>query len=178
MDVDYSGHADPVGSDALVELSKLGAALEGAVIVVKAAELELAAALKRVQDLTEKQIPELMDQVGMARFTTREGVLIKLEESVHGYISKDRAAEAYLWLEKNGHGQIIKRNVVVEFGVKQEEAAAELVKSIKDTYPGVQQKKAVHHMTLGAWAREQLENGADIPMELLGIHTRRVAKIG
>jgi len=179
-EVDYTGHVDPTSTDALADLSRLGGQLVVAQNAVKDAEDKLAAAKKVVVDLAQVTIPELMDSVGLSRFTTREGVPFKIKESVHTHISKANHYAAMKWLDEHGHSQIVKRKVIVEFGLEQEDGATELAADLSNTYGegGVDQTKAVHSSTLRAWAKEQLESGADVPLDLFGIHTRRVAQIG
>ncbi len=179
-EVDYSGAVTPDSTDALAELSRLGTALTQAQANVKELETSLALAKKEVVNLSETQIPELMDEVGLTRFTTREGIPFKVSDQVFASITKAKKAAALAWLDNNGHGQIMKRKVIVEFDREQEDAANELTASLVGDYgdDGVLCDKSVHASTLKAWAREQLEAGADIPLELFGIHVRRIAKIG
>lgn len=176
--VDYSEHVDPVSDDTLGKLSRLGSELAEAEEKVEQTEEQLGLYKKRVTDLAEVRIPELMDQVGLSHFTTREGLRFKVVDSVHAHISKANHVEAMQWLDDNGHGPLVKRNVIIEFGQEQEESALELAQELQKKYAGVLQKRAVHASTLKAWAREQLEEGKPFPLKLFGIHTRRVAKIG
>jgi len=180
QEVDYSGAITPDSTDALAQLSKLGTELTQAQAEQKAFEDRLALAKKRVVHLSETAIPELMDKVGLTRFTTREGIPFKVADQVFASITKAKAAAAHRWLDDHGHGQIMRRTVVVEFGREKEDDARELTAALVAEYgdDGVKCDKSVHTSTLKMWAREQLESGADIPLELFGIHVRRIAKIG
>lgn len=162
----------------LEALSKLGKELADASDVVERIEEHLLEAKKVVSDLADRLIPEVMENEGVERFTTAEGVTFKIDRSVHAHISKDRHEQAMKWLDDNGHGHLMRRNVIIDFDREQEVTARELAAKLAAEYPDVKQVRKVHPSTLRMWAREQLEAGADVPQDLFGIHVRRVAKIG
>ena len=133
----------------------------------------------RLRHLSEVQIPELMDQAGVADFTTREGVKIKVAETIRGSIPLATAGEAMAWLETNGYERLIKRKFLIEFGKDEEgwanKFASDLAKRKRQLKHEV--TRAVHPSTLQAFVREQLAEGRDFPMDLFGVYRQRKAKI-
>jgi hypothetical protein len=175
---DYSAFVEVDGTDALKKLHQLGNEMAQATKNVERLEKELAVAKKRVVDLSETEIPELMDSVGLESFTTREGIPFRIKKSVFASITKANHFKAMKWLDENGHSTLARRHVIVEFSKEQEEDATLLTKALGLKYEDVDQVAKVHPSTLRGWAREQLEAGADVPLDLFGIHTKRIAKIG
>jgi hypothetical protein len=104
---------------------------------------------KELAELTDITIPAIMAEMGMSSGTTPSGISVELAQIVYANISEARSAEAYSWLEANGHGGMIKTVT----------------------------KTSVHPSTLRAWAREMLENGEDVPLELFGIYQAKTTKI-
>jgi hypothetical protein len=141
-------------------------------------ERDLKAAQVVETELREKVIPGLMDELGMQAFETQSGFTIRIVENVFANISEERKAAAHAWLDKNGHGGMIRRKVLVEFNREQGEDAKQLATDLHGKYPAVSQEMAVNGNTLKAWAKRMLEDGEDIPLSLFGVHTQKVAKIG
>lgn len=139
--------------------------------------------LKKLQEehkaIAEGRLPEMMEELNLTEFKTRSGLEIKLAEQIFAAISKENAPMAFSWLDENGYSKLIKRSFTVKFG-KEEEAwankfAADLRRRKKPV--NVEEKKEVHHSTLKAFVKEELENGTDLPVELFGVHRQTVAKV-
>lgn len=181
MTMDYSDYQEENSSeDALARLSKMADEQAVAEADVVKAEEALKEAQAKLKDLAEVKIPALMDEVGLKDFKTASGLKVKLDEKMHASIPKEKAISAFSWLEEHEHGDLIKRKFIIEFGRDEEEEA----KVFKDKIEAlnlpldVEEKKEVHHTTLSAFVKEQLEAGVDIPLDLFGAFWRRKAKIG
>lgn len=179
-DFDYSGYKDDeVGGNLLAQLSGLAAEQKEAEAAVVRAEEELKKAKARLRDVSEHKLPELMDEIGMEEFTTKDGIKIKVGEVIRASIPATTQAQAHAWLEENGRGAIIKRNFTIEFGKGEDAWAkkfqADLAKRKKPLRSTV--KQAVHPQTLQAALRELLEDGADVPLDLFGAHRQRFTRI-
>ena len=163
MTHDYSAHQPtPEGGD-LATLSKLATDLRTAQRAAEAQELELKRCQARVAYLSRESIPELMEKLGMKNFETTSGLKIKLDKEIHVHISEVNRVAAHIWLEENGHGGMIKREIVVAFNREQEEEAKELQNKLRGEYPGVKAKEAVHNSTLKAWVKNRMKVGETIP---------------
>lgn len=90
-----------------------------------------------------------------------------------------RDPEAALgWLEENGHGDLEKHQVTVTLGRGCDAVAAELVEVLR-RHPAANSFEVAHRRvvwwnTLAAFAREQVGQGGDPPLDLLGV--RRVVR--
>lgn len=178
MSEDYEGYAPaPTSTGELAQLTKLAEEQARAEAEVARLEAELTRAKEAVRDLAEFRVPELMDRIGMQEFTTASGLKIKLNETIRAGISVANGPAAFAWLRGNGHGSLIKRTLKLEFGKNEDEQADQLARELREKGLDLEDKAAVNPQTLGAFVREKLRDGEDIPVELLGVHRQRVSKI-
>jgi hypothetical protein len=178
---DYSAYTEEVTPEG--ELSTLSTLAEQA----RLAEEEVALAqrkLKSAQDthkrLVEVQIPELMDKIGMAKFSTSLGINIEVKETIRASMGTGPQKEQNIgWLESNGHEAIVKMAVVVAFGrgEAEREAAAALAKKLRGEGVGAEFERKVEPATLSALIRELLEEGRPVPEAEFGVFRQRIAKI-
>ena len=142
---------------------------------------ELEEKLKRVDQQLQKvsgvDIPTAMDAIGMSDFMLTSGERITVQRKVKASIPKTKQAEAFKWLRDNEHGSLIKNNVTASFGRGEDDKAKELLQKLDSAGFTVSQKESVHAQTLAAFVREQMERGADLPADLLGIFEYAVTKI-
>lgn len=133
-------------------------------------------------DLGAKVIPSIMDDVEITHFGLTSGHQVVIEEKIHASLPKEKRDVGCDWLEKNGHGHIVKRTISVPLSTKQGKVADKVLKALEKALKDVPDVEVVnvrevHHSTLGAWARERLREGDEFPMDTFGIHRQRVAKI-
>lgn len=158
--------------------------LDALVVKTKAAEasvMKLASLLEQAQetlrDLVARQLPAMLDDMGLKEFVNSAGQKIEIKEVIEAGISEANRPVAFNWLEENGHGGLIKQDITVSFSKNQEGAAKELMSELTGKFAAVTQNKKVHPSTLKAWVREMLGEGKAIPLEPFGVFRRREAKI-
>lgn len=119
---------------------------------------------KSITDLTDMRIPTYMDQIGVAETTLTDGTKVITETQVYPSISKDDFPAAYAWFKKNKLDDMVKSEVKVNFGRGEQEKAKVLSAFLKQhkivDFAG---KTYVHPQTLGAFVRERLREGAELP---------------
>lgn len=169
----------PVGDNAMAQLQGLAEEQSSAEAEVLRLEQELEKARKKLADVQEHRLPELMKELGLKTFETATGLKIKIKESIHAGISKEREATAFAWLDANGAGKLIKRQFICSFGKEDEAWAKKFARDLAQRKKKVDviEKKSVHPSTLRVFVAEQLEKGVDIPLETFGVHIRRSAEI-
>lgn len=178
--IDYSEHQPEAPTDNVLgqissfveEYAKLKDALSMAQKQVD--DLQL-----RMNSITQKEIPDIMDANRLSDISTASGVKVKIEEKIRASLSKARQPEGFKWLNKNGHGDLIKTEVVAKFGRGDMKFALDLLKNLEgDEYvPMVELTEKVHANSLGALVRELLAAGKECPQELFGVFKQRNAKI-
>lgn len=177
---DYSAFVGPEASSEgeLSQLSKLAEQQAETEAEVTRLEAELNKARERYRDLAERQVPELMDKIGLEKFKTTSGLVIDVAETIRASIPKALQQRAFAWLRENNHAAMIKRIVSVEFGKGEDERANELLQRLAEVdHLEPDDKSSVHPSTLAAFVRAKLSEGEEVPLDLFGVHRQRVAKI-
>lgn len=140
-------------------------------------EEELRAAKDRLQDVSERQMPELMAELGIEEFKTDKGLTVSIKERTTAAPTVANRLEAYRWLEQNGYGKVVKYDVRVPLQKGDADAKTKLTDFLEREGYVAQAEPSVHSQTLSALVRELLESGTPFPMELLGVHQARIAKV-
>jgi|TARA_R110001592_G_scaffold266095_1_gene531768 hypothetical protein len=160
--------------DAVARLANEAAELER-----KLAEAERQAkdAKKALHKITDEQLPEALEVMGLEKFTLRDGSEIAVKPIFAASIPKDRRQEAFQWLRDHDFGDIVKNNVTVTFGRGEDDVAREFVDLCGSQGFVPNQLEKVEPMTLKAWLRERVEAGDSIPLDLFGAFISQRATI-
>ena len=134
-------------------------------------ERELTKVDARLLELKRERIPEVMDGIGPSITLNAEGnhpeVTVKVAPYYNCNIAAgwddDRKAKAFEWLEKNGHGELIKTEVGVAFPREDRKEAVKFAKAAEKMGLNPVVRATVHFMTMTAWLREQVEDHNRIP---------------
>ena len=145
---------------------------------IEATEEELRK-LKDVETtLSEQTIPNLMQQAGVELIKLEGGISVEVKPFYSARIPASKSEEAFQWLRDNGHGDLIKNQVSLEFGMKQDNEAKSIVEELKSKGLPVKQKTSVHPSSLRGFVREQIQDlGKDVPAELFGTYVANKTKI-
>ena len=177
---DYSEYEDaPSGDNAMAALRDLAMQQKEAEAEVARCEDALKDAKETLRAISEQKLPELMDELGIPTFATKDGLKISIRETVHASMGRsDAEKERGLdWLETHGHGAIIKRTVEVPFGRGQDQEANSLRDDLRSKGLRATFERRVESATLRAFVTEMLESGADIPLETFKVHRSRQSKV-
>lgn len=177
---DYEADAQLTAAEAGNILAQITATVREMVTAeedVKAAEEGLKAAQDRLRNLTETQLPLLMDEARQKELVTLDGYRVTRSEVIRASISADNMPRAAAWLQANGQGAIIKREISLKFGKGEEQKAAEAVDALREHHFAPTDKMSVHPQTLGAVVRELLAEGREVPMDVLGVYVQPVVKV-
>jgi ATP phosphoribosyltransferase regulatory subunit HisZ len=165
-------------SDSLTRLQLLADAQAQLEADIARREADLQLLRDQHKDLSERQLPDLMDEVGMASFVTRSGASVEINEVVRASIPKALQSQAFRWLRDHNHAAMIKREVKLLFGLGQEEQANKLIQHLtEDLGLEPDDKAAVNAQTLSAFVRGELAEGREVPLDLLGVFRQRAAVI-
>lgn len=179
-DFDYGAHSDvQIGDNVLAQLSVSAMAARSLEKEIEEAEEALDKLRKRHRIMIEHDIPELMDAAGQTLITTKDGIVVQMDEIVRASIKEENRPKAHAWLNDNGHGNLIKRSFNIEFNKDEEAWAAKFQRDLEQRKKPVRVKRkdAVHSGTLTSFVKEMLAEGKEIPQELLGVFRQRVAKL-
>jgi len=178
----YAGSTDSVGAEDNTDdvLGRITVAAEEMKDLDKAiaeAELNLKKLAGRRNEIATERLPELMDSVGLTEVKTRSGLPVKIVNVLHTSIAKARKPLAIAWLDKNGHGGMVRRNVVIDFDKTQEEEVEKLLRLIGKGWPNNRVELDVNGATVKAFVKARLEAGEEIPLDVFGVHQQREAQI-
>ena len=122
------------------------------------------------RNLSEQSIPNLMREAGIKELKLDDGTAISVKPYYSASISKAKEKEAFEWMRQNGFGDLIKNKVELQFGKAEDELANQLVEELISKGHNVSQKMKIEPMTLKAFIREQIEEGHEVPADLLGVY--------
>ena len=127
--------------------------------------------------LSEQTIPNLMQQAGVSLIKLKDGSSVEIKPFYAARIPSSKVEEAFEWLRTNGHGDLIKNNVMLTFGRKQDNEAKSLVAELREKGHNVKQAEKVEPMTLKAFVKEQIQDGKNVPSDLFGVYVASKTKI-
>lgn len=160
---------------------------------MKEMEAELHSLKSRAHFLKSEAMPDLMDQIGFSSFKIKpnqgmadQGMAdepvpereFTITRGISGSFPKDveKNARALEWLEQHEADGIVKTRLQADFPRSEYQAAKDIAHSISNRCdPTI--SATVHPMTLKKFARERLEAGQEIDLELLGLHSFRFVKV-
>ncbi len=169
-------------SEGLQSLIREALELEAA---VEAQETLLKDMKTTLLELKQKKLPEALASAGSSSWTgdaswgDLAGSKVEIKGFVSGSLPKDaeRRQEAIEWLEGHDAAPLIKTTMELAFSKSQHNEALSLASELRERGYSVLMESGVHASTLQAMARERLEKGEEIPLELLGLFAGTVAKI-
>ena len=129
---------------------------------------------KRTVD--EEDIPSLMEELGVESLQV-DGNKVSIDKFVSARIPEARKEEAYAFLRSIGEADIIKNEVVVGFNMGQDNVAGAVVDDLTKQGLNPVQKTHIHPMTLRTWAKNRIENGQEIDLDMFGVYQGNRAKI-
>lgn len=162
----------------LHQLAELAKQMFEAEAEVEKADKALKEKKATLRGIAERDIPDLMEKCGVTEFGTTTGLKLKIKRLLRASISKANLMKAVAWLDKHGHGGLVKRRVFLDFTRDQEDDAKELTTDLrKRGFENVETTHTVHAGTLSAWVKERRANGEAVPEKLLGVNEHSVAKL-
>lgn len=140
-------------------------------------EEELKLAKENLRQVAEQDLPMALHEIGMKEVKMDDGSVVSVSNFYNVSIPKDKTDQAFDWLRMNGHGDLVKNVVSATFGRAEDNVAKDLIGKLSDEGYNVSQKQWVEPMTLKAFAKEQVEQGTDIPTDLFGLYIGEKAKV-
>lgn len=142
-------------------------------------ELKLQSALisKKIEDLDTRRIPDALLEAGLTEIKTIDGLKVSTRLFVGG-IPAEKKTEVYGWLDSNGHGDVIKRSVAVNFSKGEEAAAKQTMEILSKAGLAPLEKLDVHYQTFAALMKELSLKGVSIPLDNWGVYYGQKAVIG
>lgn len=149
---------------------------------VKAKIASLSAELEKNQKIQDKleieDIPELMLELEMKKFTLTDGTEFELLDDLKCGITEANRPEAHKWLRKMKLGGVIRTLLNQNYGPEEAAEALKNAERISElTGRPVALTESVHPGTLKALLKEQRKKGTKIPEKLFGLFPFSRAKV-
>lgn len=186
---DYSGIEDAPIEDNI--LSRIGAKcreLLAADIEVQRLENELKKHKAIATNLSEKVLPSLLEEGGGSTSFDHADFKMKQETKMFGSCPspttkspelRNRAIDLMAWLDDNGHGSIIKREMRIRFeGNEQQIGIVQSLSCLADV-GGLSpvDYSVIAPQTFLKFVRDCKEEGIDLPEKLFVVEERKVCKV-
>lgn len=126
-------------------------------------EDELASAKKVQAQISEVELPDIFDILGLQEIKLDDGRKVSLKDDVTSSIAEANREAAFAWLRENEFDSIIKREVKLTFGMGEDAKAAALCEELIIKGLPVAQKEFVHPGTLKAFVQERIRAGLQLP---------------
>jgi len=168
---------DTLDTRKLDGVSRLAAEAANLEKEISAAEQLLKDKKQALHKITDEQLPEALEEMGLEKFTLTDGAEISVKPIYAASIPRDRKGEAFQWLRDHEFGDLVKNNVTVTFGRGEDETAKKFVGLCGSRGFTPSQLEKVEPMTLKAWLRERVEAGDPIPLDLFGAFISQRATI-
>jgi len=168
---------DTLDTRKLEGVSRLAAEAANLEKEISAAEQLLKNKKQALHKITDEQLPEALEEMGLQKFTLTDGAEISVKPIYAASIPRDRKGEAFQWLRDHEFGDLVKNNVTVTFGRGEDGTAKEFVDLCGSRGFTPSQLEKVEPMTLKAWLRERVEAGDPIPLDLFGAFISQRATI-
>lgn len=145
---------------------------------VCAAEEELKKAKSRLRAVIEDSLPKAMREANIKEFTTESGFVVKLKDKVENHIPAANRNAAWDWLEENGHGDMVKREVTIAFAVGEQELAERVQAQLqRENMRSASCERWAEPSSVKALMTRLIEEGREVPRQLFGVREFAVADI-
>jgi hypothetical protein len=114
-------------------------------------------AKKKLAKLSGEDLPEALRAAGVKEFTLANGLELKLNTDIKANITKANQEWCWAWLKEHGHGDLIRNEFKVSYGVGEQDDAEEMVEFLAANHQDFNQKEFIHHSTLPAFVRRELD---------------------
>ena len=169
---------DLVSADdlSLKALAQKCSKLEALETEIDQAEDNIKTLKEQQRKLSEEEIPNFLIEKGLTSIKLSSGAEVSVVEDIKPGVTIANKNFCWNWLREQGHGDLIKNNVAVSFGMGEDESAKQLKAAIIELGMACTEKEDVHYQTLKAFVSEQHRKGALLPDEF-GIHVANKTKI-
>lgn len=128
----------------------------------------------KIQVVERDDLPDLFSQVGISRVDV-EGdgnhpPFVAERKTVYtAKIPEDKRELAFEWFEAQGHGDLVKAVIDINFGMHEHEKRLACMKLLANAEVEYHASESVHASTLRAFVKREIQKGHIIPHDLLGI---------
>jgi hypothetical protein len=137
---------------------------------------------EKIQHVERHELIDLFDSAGISSVTVdpdgNHPAFVASRTTVYGgKIPEERRIEALNWFAQTGHGDLVKSVITIQFGMHEWKEKMRVMEILGTNHIEYYTNEFVHHMTLKAFVKGELQKGHVIPMDLLGAYVFDEVKI-
>ena len=136
----------------------------------------------QISKIERDELPAMFSQAGISSVTVEAAgnhpaFIAERTTVITAKIPDEKRLQAFQWFEQQGHGDLIKSVITVNFGMQEHEERLRVMKLLSDNRVEYYTNEQIHHMTLKAFVKHEIQRGNPIPMDLLGAYMFDEVKI-
>jgi hypothetical protein len=162
----------------LTQLSSLATQQVSLEREIEEAEKKLSSLKEKHKQISENLIPDTLLGCGLTELKLADGTKITVTPYYSAKIPDEKTEQAYQWLDEHGHSGIVKCEVGAAFSRGEYQEAKRVLEKLQEAgYEQFSMTQSVHHSTLKAFVKEQIESGEPIPRDLFGVYVGNKTKV-
>lgn len=130
-----------------------------------------------LKQIEENELPNLLQEVGITEFKMDSGEKVSMKQFYNARITPETGPKAYEWLRAHGFGDLIKHEIVIGIPMGKDDEAKTIISASSAQGLRTVDKEIVHPATLTSFVKEQIETGAELPIDLFNVFIGRKAKV-
>lgn len=176
---DMAEEVVPVTDDEIKSISELA---DRQIVLedwIERSEEKMKEARENLKKLTGELLPEAMREAGVREFKLSNGCEVLMNMDIKASITAANKEKAFAWLREQNQGDLIRNEFKISFGAGEDEFSDGLVGYLHEVKQDFNQKEFVHHSTLPAFVRRELDehdHGEDWE-KLFGVYRHTYTKI-
>lgn len=174
--------AEPPSADKLDRVRRAAAQLRELYEEKETLEEHLGAIQAKITSMETKELVDVLTEAKMPSFDleaegNQPAVHFEKKPFYSARIPDDRQAEAFAWLEAEGHADLIKTEFKVNFGMGEYDLSQKLDELLTKMKFPFAKKTGVLPQSLTAWVKREVEKNHVVPADLLGVFVGEVVKV-
>lgn len=146
---------------------------------IEKAEGRLKEAKRNLMKVTGELLPDALKQAGLESITLANGAKVEVNADLKASITKANQAAAFEWMREHNHGDLIRNEFKISYGVGEDEQSDCLTSFLAEVGQDFNEKTFVNAQSLKAWCRRELEahdHGEDWE-KMFGVYRFKYTKI-
>lgn len=176
-EIDWANESTAPDEEQLTVISRIASEMLGLEDEIAEKEDELKALKKQHMIISQGTLPEHLLALGLIELKHVSGRKLTVEKFYQAKIPAAFEEKAFGWLEETGNDSIIKTDVGIKFGKGEKQKAEDLVKTLSEQGLMPSIKTGIHHSTLRAFVKEQIEAGEPLPLDAFGVYVGNRIKV-
>lgn len=146
---------------------------------IKALKSQLEDLEKVYNEITQKELPRQMSDVGLSEIKLEDGTKISVLDVITARLPKDEEerAKAIQWLEETGNGSIVAHTITCSFQKQDSDKVKGLRELLSSAGYTFLDQQDVHWKTLESVIKSLLKDGAEVPRDLFSVYEGKVVKL-